>query len=413
MTDSSRKSLRIGEIYTVEIEKAAHGGHFIARHEGAVIFIRHAIPGEIVEVEITEIEKSFFRAEVRAVIEASPHRVQAPCRYAHPGGCGGCDFQHIDYAHQREIKSAVIAEQFARIAKMEIDIEVEEVSASLHWRSRFAATTNAQGELGFKETRSNSVIPIAECPVLISEIDFDTIARESISPNSRVEVALSTQGERTISVAPNRNNRLEKNPPAQIIEGKSALHYEVRTSSQTLKFQVSQGSFWQSNISAPATLVSAVKEFAQVREGDHIIDLYGGVGLFAKALIKDIGATGQIDLVEASSTATRDAQQNFRDHRNVNVHRGDVARVISQFESADVVLLDPPRTGAGQAVLTAIADMAPRSIIYIACDPAALARDTGYLRESGYHLQSIRAFDLFPMTHHIESIALYTADKVS
>ncbi len=413
MTDSSRKSLRIGEIYTVEIEKAAHGGHFIARHEGAVIFIRHAIPGEIVEVEITEIEKSFFRAEVRAVTEASPHRVQAPCRYAHPGGCGGCDFQHIDYAHQREIKSAVIAEQFARIAKMEIDIEVEEVSAPLHWRSRFAATTNAQGELGFKETRSNSVISIAECPVLIPEIDFGTISRDSIPPNSRIEVALSTQGERTISVAPNRNSRLEKNPPAQIIEGKSALHYEVSTSSQTLKFQVSQGSFWQSNISAPATLVSAVKEFAQVREGDHIIDLYGGVGLFAKALIKDIGTTGRIDLVEASSTATRDAQQNFRDHRNVNIHRGDVARVISQFESADVVLLDPPRTGAGQAVLTSIADMAPRSIIYIACDPAALARDTGYLRESGYHLQSIRAFDLFPMTHHIESIALYTADKVS
>ena len=413
MTDSSRKSLRIGEIYTVEIEKAAHGGHFIARHEGAVIFIRHAIPGEIVEVEITEIEKSFFRAEVRAVIGASSHRVQAPCRYAHPGGCGGCDFQHIDYAHQREIKSAVIAEQFARIAKMEIDIEVEEVSAPLHWRSRFAATTNAQGEIGFKETRSNSVIPIAECPVLIPEIDFDTIARESISPNSRIEVALSTQGERTISVAPNRNNRLEKNPPAQIIEGKSALHYEVTTSSETLKFQVSQGSFWQSNISAPATLVDAVKDCAQVREGDHIIDLYGGVGLFAKALIKDIGTTGRIDLVEASSTATRDAQQNFRDHGNVKVHRGDVARVVSQFESADVVLLDPPRTGAGQAVLTAIADMGPRSIIYIACDPAALARDTEYLRESGYHLQSIRAFDLFPMTHHIESIALYTADKVS
>jgi tRNA/tmRNA/rRNA uracil-C5-methylase (TrmA/RlmC/RlmD family) len=413
MTDSSRKSLRIGEIRTVEIEKAAHGGHFIARDVGAVIFIRHAIPGEIVEVEITEIEKSFFRAEVRAVVEASPHRVQAPCRYAHPGGCGGCDFQHIDYAHQRQIKSAVIAEQFARIAKMEIDVEVEEVSAPLHWRSRFAATTNSQGELGFKETRSNSVIPISGCPVLIPEIDFDTIARESITPNSRIEVALSTQGERTISVAPNRNSRLEKNPPAQIVEGKSALHYEVSTSSHALKFQVSQGSFWQSNINAPATLVSAVKDFVQIREGDHIIDLYGGVGLFAKALIQDIGLTGRIDLVEASTTATRDAQQNFRDYGNVNVHRGDVARVISQFESADVVLLDPPRTGAGQAVLAAIADMAPRSIIYIACDPAALARDTGYLRESGYHLQSIRAFDLFPMTHHIESIALYTADKVS
>jgi tRNA/tmRNA/rRNA uracil-C5-methylase (TrmA/RlmC/RlmD family) len=413
MTDSSKKSLRIGEICTVEIEKAAHGGHFIARHEGAVIFIRHAIPGEIVEVEITEAEKSFFRAEIKAVIEASGHRVQAPCQYAHPGGCGGCDFQHIDYAHQRQLKSEVIAEQFARIAKMEVNVEVEEVSSPLHWRSRFAATTNHQGDFGFKETRSNKVIPISHCPVLIPEIDFQSIAKESISPNSRVEVALSTRGERTIAISPVRSNRLEKNPPVEIIEGKTALHYEVMTSSETLKYQVSQGSFWQSNINAPATLVNAVRAYAQVREGDHILDLYGGVGLFAKALVGEVGSTGRIDLVEASTTATRDAQQNFRDYSNVSVHRGDVARVISQFESADIVLLDPPRTGAGQSILSSIADMAPRSIVYIACDPAALARDTGYLRDCGYHLQSIRAFDLFPMTHHIESIAHYTADTVS
>jgi tRNA/tmRNA/rRNA uracil-C5-methylase (TrmA/RlmC/RlmD family) len=199
----------------------------------------------------------------------------------------------------------------------------------------------------------------------------------------------------------------------EIVEGHSALHYEVQTSSGPLKFQVSQGSFWQSNVNAPETLVEAVRGFAQTREGDHIIDLYGGVGLFAKALIAGIGESGRIDLVEASASATRDAQQNFRDYRNVTVHRGDVAQLISHFESADIVLLDPPRTGAGADVLSAIAEMAPRSIIYIACDPAALARDTGYLRDFGYQLHSIRAFDLFPMTHHIESVALYTEVKVS
>ena len=413
MTDSRRKSLRIGEIFTVEIEKVAHGGHFIARHEGVVIFVRHAIPGEIVEVEITALEKSFVRAEIKAIIEPSGHRVLAPCQFAHPGGCGGCDFQHIESAHQRQLKSEVIAEQFARIAKMEIDVEVEEVSSSLHWRTRYAATTNDQSELGFKGTRSHEVIPISHCPVLIPEIDFETIPRDVIKPSSRVEVALSSRGERTISLSPIRSNRLEKNPPVEIVEGHSALHYEVQTSSGPLKFQVSQGSFWQSNVNAPETLVEAVRGFAQTREGDHIIDLYGGVGLFAKALIADIGESGRIDLVEASASATRDAQQNFRDYRNVTVHRGDVAQLISHFESADIVLLDPPRTGAGADVLSAIAEMAPRSIIYIACDPAALARDTGYLRDSGYQLHSIRAFDLFPMTHHIESVALYTEGKVS
>jgi tRNA/tmRNA/rRNA uracil-C5-methylase (TrmA/RlmC/RlmD family) len=413
MTDSRRKSLRIGEIFTVEIEKVAHGGHFIARHEGVVIFVRHAIPGEIVEVEITALEKSFVRAEIKAIIEPSGHRVLAPCQFAHPGGCGGCDFQHIESAHQRQLKSEVIAEQFARIAKMEIDVEVEEVSSSLHWRTRYAATTNNQSELGFKGTRSHEVIPISHCPVLIPEIDFETISRDVFKPSSRIEVALSSRGERTISCSPIRSNRLEKNPPVEIVEGHSALHYEVQTSSGPLKFQVSQGSFWQSNVNAPATLVEAVRGFAQTREGDHIIDLYGGVGLFAKALIAGIGESGRIDLVEANASATRDAQQNFRDYRNVTVHRGDVAQLISHFESADIVLLDPPRTGAGADVLSAIAEMAPRSIIYIACDPAALARDTGYLRDSGYQLHSIRAFDLFPMTHHIESVALYTEVKVS
>lgn len=413
MTDSRRKSLRIGEIFTVEIEKVAHGGHFIARHEGVVIFVRHAIPGEIVEVEITALEKSFVRAEIKAIIEPSGHRVLAPCQFAHPGGCGGCDFQHIEPGHQRQLKSEVIAEQFARIAKMEIDVEVEEVSSSLHWRTRYAATTNNQSELGFKGTRSHEVIPISHCPVLIPEIDFETISRDVFKPSSRIEVALSSRGERTISLSPIRSNRLEKNPPVEIVEGHSALHYEVQTSSGPLKFQVSQGSFWQSNVNAPATLVEAVRGFAQTREGDHIIDLYGGVGLFAKALIAGIGESGRIDLVEANASATRDAQQNFRDYRNVTVHRGDVAQLISHFESADIVLLDPPRTGAGADVLSAIAEMAPRSIIYIACDPAALARDTGYLRDSGYQLHSIRAFDLFPMTHHIESVALYTEVKVS
>jgi len=413
MTDSSKKSLRIGEICTVEIEKVAHGGHFIARHEGAVIFIRHAIPGEIVEIEITALEKSFFRGEIRAVVEPSRFRVQAPCRFAHPGGCGGCDFQHVEYSHQRQLKSDVIAEQFARIAKMEIDIEVEEVSSPLHWRTRYAATTNNRSELGFKGTRSHAVIPISDCPVLVPEIDFETIPRDRITPDARVEVALSSRGERTISLSPTRTSRLEKNPPVSILEGNSAMQYEVETTSGTLKFQVSQGSFWQSNLNAPATLVEVVRKFAETQEGDHIIDLYGGVGLFAKALIAGIGTTGHIDLVEASASATRDAQQNFRDHHNVTVHRGDVAQVISQFKSADIVLLDPPRTGAGQSVLSAIAEMAPRSIIYIACDPAALARDTGYLRDFGYHLHSIRAFDLFPMTHHVESVALYTSGKVS
>jgi tRNA/tmRNA/rRNA uracil-C5-methylase (TrmA/RlmC/RlmD family) len=407
MTESTRKKLHIGEIFRVEIEKVAHGGHFIARHEGAVIFVRHAIPGEIVEVEITGIEKSFARADVVAVIEASSARQLPPCQYA--GRCGGCDFQHINPARQRELKSEVIAEQFARIAKMEIDVEVEEVSQPLHWRSRYAATTNNQGELGFIAQRSNSVIPISSCPILIPEIDLSTIASDRIGSHKRVEVAISTSGERSVAIMDTRNERTSQRAKPTIIEGGAAMSYSVKD----VEYQVSQQSFWQSNINAPAALVDAVLAFAQFKSGDHLLDLYGGVGLFAGAALNLVGAGGRIDIVEGSSSATSDARSNFSAATNVHVHTGDVADEIRKFNRADVIVLDPPRTGAGKSVIENLAELQARAVIYVACDPAALARDTAYLAESGYHLEDIRAFDLFPMTHHIETIALYTNRKVS
>jgi tRNA/tmRNA/rRNA uracil-C5-methylase (TrmA/RlmC/RlmD family) len=413
MTESKRKTLEIGQILRVEIEKVAHGGHFIARHEGAVIFVRHGIPGEIVEVEITSLDKSFARGDVIAVLESSPSRVKPPCHYARPDGCGGCDFQHISYERQRELKAEVIAEQFARIAKMEIGLEVEEISGPLHWRTRFAATSNSRGELGFKSARSSNIIPISSCPVLLPEIDFPTLREVQILPQRRVEVSLSTEGERTIGQSELRSTRNEKNPPVEIIEGRSPLHYEVVADNQSLRYQVSQGSFWQSNISAPDALVGAILKFAQLRQGDHLLDLYGGVGLFAGAVLDSVGPGGRIDIVEASRSATRDAAKNFEGISHVKIHTGDVATEIKKFKRADIVLLDPPRTGAGSGTIAAIAAIEPRSIIYIACDPASLARDTGYLREHGYHLHDIRAFDLFPMTHHVECVALYRAGEVS
>jgi tRNA/tmRNA/rRNA uracil-C5-methylase (TrmA/RlmC/RlmD family) len=407
MTETTRKTLQIGEILRVEIEKVAHGGHFIARHEGAVIFVRHAIPGEIVEVEITGLEKSFARAVVLAVIEASPERTEAPCHFA--GSCGGCDFQHIDIAYQRKLKSDVIAEQFARIAKMEINVEVEEVSTPLHWRTRYAASTSASGEAGFKGSRSNAVIPISSCPVLIPEIDFPTLPFDQISADQRIEVAFDSSGNRTVATLSQRSGRTAERAVPKIVEGKNQLHYSVRE----FNYQVSQSSFWQSNINAPDVLVDTLLKFAQFKAGDHLLDLYGGVGLFAGAALPILGAGGRIDIVEGSSSATADARVNFNGGENVFIHTGDVVKEMRKFKRADVIVLDPPRTGAGKPVIEKAVQLQARAIIYVACDPAALARDTTYLNEGGYHLQDIRAFDLFPMTHHIESIALYTPREVS
>ncbi len=407
MTESQRKTLQIGEILRVEIEKVAHGGHFIARYEGAVIFVRHAIPGEIVEVKITGLDKSFARADVVAVLEPSPDRTTPPCRYS--GSCGGCDFQHIEIAHQRQLKSEVIAEQFARIAKMEIDIAVEEISSPLHWRTRYAASTNERGEAGFKASRSNAVIPISSCPILLPEIDFPTLPYENISAGQRIEVAIGSDGSRSIARMKERVSRTSERAVPEIIEGTSELKYQVGERT----YRVSQASFWQSNINAPQALVDAVMAFADVNAGDHLLDLYGGVGLFAGAALPSVGAGGRIDIVEGSSSATRDAAINFDEVSNVHIHTGDVVRALKKFKRADVVILDPPRTGAGKDVIEILATLAVRSIVYVACDPAALARDTTYLKDVGYHLEQLRAFDLFPMTHHIESIALFTLSKVS
>jgi tRNA/tmRNA/rRNA uracil-C5-methylase (TrmA/RlmC/RlmD family) len=195
----------------------------------------------------------------------------------------------------------------------------------------------------------------------------------------------------------------------RLTEGVDIAHYKVGDKT----FEVSQKSFWQSHKDAPATLTEAVLEYSGTRQGDQVLDLYGGVGLFTAVLLPLVGERGSVDLVEGSKFATGDASRNFAAAKNVNIVTGDVAKVITRFPRADVVVLDPPREGAGRDVIENLARIAPRTIVYVACDPAALARDTAYLRDAGYALDAIRAFDLFPMTHHIECIAKFIPSKVS
>jgi len=404
MSSPKRTTLAVGQKIRVTIEKVAHGGHFIARFEGAVIFVRHAIPGEECDIEITSTGSSFNRADVVEVITASGDRVSAPCRFAHRSGCGGCDFQHISLPRQRNLKSDVITEQFSRIAKMEVDVEVEEVSGPLGWRTRCSAVTTKAGALGFYQARSHKIIPVDDCRILVPEMRYSELAQRGAKGDQRIEISISNTGERTIATA---NSRDES--PLRISDGPDITHYTVGENS----FEVSQKSFWQSHKDAPRVLTDAVLQYAQAREGDHVLDLYGGVGLFAASFLTLIGETGSVDIVEGSKSATADASRNFAGKNNVHIHTGDVARLITRFSQADVIVLDPPREGAGKDVITHCAQLKPRTIVYVACDPAALARDTGYLRDAGYQLESMRAFDLFPMTHHIESVAKFVPGKVS
>lgn len=404
MASNKSSALKTGDLLQVTIEKVAHGGHFIARHDGAVIFVRHAIPGEKCTIQITSTGSSFNRADVVSVEAPSEFRVQAPCSFAHRNSCGGCDFQHISVDHQRTLKSDVIAEQFSRIAKMDLRVDVEEVGESTHWRTRAIATTDRNGKLGFYKSRSHSIAPVTDCIICVESMNFSEIASRDLKGDVRVEISASNTGERSIALAPTRGE--EK---ARLTEGPAVLHEDVLGKS----LEVSQESFWQSHKKAPEVLTQAVLDFAQLKTGEHVLDLYGGVGLFSAAIVEAVGPAGHVDLIEGSKVATADAARNFAAFSNLTIATGDVVKLLPRITAADVVVLDPPRDGAGKEAVAHIARLAPRAIVYVACDPAALARDTAYLADHSYSLVKVRAFDLFPMTHHIECVALYARAEVS
>jgi len=354
----------VGDRVELEIGPVAHGGHFVARHEGQVVFVRHALPGEKVTVEITEDDGRFLRGDAVEVAEPSPHRVPPPCPYAGPGRCGGCDFQHVTVEEQRRLKASVVQEQLSRLAGLERPVSVEEVPPAdgLAWRSRMQYVHLPDGGRGLRKHRSHEVVPIDRC--LIAHPD----ARE-----------------------PDQGTVVER----------------VETAAGTGDFEVAADGFWQPHVEAPRTLVECVLGMLQPQPGESVLDLYAGVGLFAAFLADAVGPTGSVVAVEGDRTASRHARANLAAYSWARSIAGRVDRALHRgLGAADLVVLDPPRVGAKRQVVRSIAGLHPRAVAYVACDPAALARDVGYFAEHGYALADLRAFDLFPMTHHIECVAL-------
>ena len=381
--------MQIGDRIDVDVTAIAHGGHCVARHEGQVIFVRHAIPGERVTVEITDITRSFARGNCVVVIDSSPHRVKAPCRYATPHGCGGCDFQHVDLSHQRALKSQIIAEQFKRLAKMEVEVEVEEVLPTLHWRNRMEFTVSDNSKLGLFASRSSQIVEIEQCLIASAEIDIPMINQRRLPKGKRVDVAITSSGLQEISIEGRENFALIKEKVGDV------------------EFSLNPLSFWQSHKAAPELLSRVVRELSDPQPGDHVFDLYGGVGLFAAALLPEVGAGGRITIIESDDNAITDAKRNFAEEDRVEVVHGRVEKALKKYVAANLVILDPPRSGAGASVIEAVVSLKPRAIVYVACDPASLARDTAYLKERGFALHTLRAFDLFPMTAHMECVARF------
>jgi tRNA/tmRNA/rRNA uracil-C5-methylase (TrmA/RlmC/RlmD family) len=277
------------------------------------------------------------------------------------------------------------------LAQLGFDLKVSAVEPAdgLHWRTRMDFAVSANGKIGFFGARSNEVIEIKDCLIADERMNVEELSSRQWKSDARVEVAVSSTNE--VSVM--RSGR-SISGPTQIVE-------QVGGNS----FKISPSAFWQSHRAAPVELVKAALSQLGVKPADHVLDLYSGVGLFAAAILKEISDRGFVTLIESDKTAVADARRIFLNKENVKIFQGLVAQQLPIVKRADLILLDPPRTGAGDVVIKQMVKFKPRKIVYVACDPAALARDAKTLADLGYKLDHIEAFDLFPMTQHIECVA--------
>lgn len=388
--------MNVADHITLVITSMAHGGEAIGRHDGQVVFVRGAIPGEEVIAEVTEApeHRRFLRARTVEVLTPSPARVSPPCRYA--TRCGGCDWQYIAVDAQRRLKAQVIAEQLTRIGKEPSgrwsDLSVEALpgdSTGLHWRTRMRYAVDAEGRAGLRAHHSHDVVPIQECLIAAPGIGGAAVLSRDWAGVAEV-LAVQPQGD------------------AVVLPDPRAGEVKVRQSAAGREWTFDATAFWQVHVGAPDMLVDAVRVALTPMPGEHLLDLYAGVGLFAGALVDALGPGGRIDMVEGDEVAVKGALRSLHDAPTIHVHHDRVDRWLRRgpLKTCDLVVLDPPRSGAGREVMERIHSLSPRAVAYVACDPAALARDVATARALGWQMTSLRAFDLFPMTHHVECVAL-------
>ncbi|MBM7800682.1 tRNA/tmRNA/rRNA uracil-C5-methylase (TrmA/RlmC/RlmD family) [Microlunatus panaciterrae] len=402
------------EVGPLRIGPVAHGGHCVARHDGRVIFVRHGLPGELVRVLITDQGTGrFWRGDVIEVIEASEDRVTPPCPISGPGGCGGCDFQHVALAAQRRLKAAVVAEQLHHLARIDWTGTVEPVPTTggqgaepsgLGWRTRMRYHVDAAGRLGMHRHRSHEVIPLPDQGCAIAA-ESSGLTDRHWPPGAEVQVVRATSGPVVLVNGRTLGEETQGGPAP--VGGQRRPTVSVTERAVDRDWRVRADGFWQVHPAAADLLVRTVLEGLRPRPGEQAFDLYSGVGLFAGALA-DAGC--RVWAVESGRSAVADARHNLADVADrVKLVAGRVDQRLAQLPGrSDLVVLDPPRSGAGRAVMQAIAARRPRSVAYVACDPAALGRDLGTAHDLGYDPESIRAFDLFPMTQHVECVAILT-----
>ncbi len=407
---------------TVRLDGLAHGGDAVGRlPDGKACFVAYGIPGETVVVDITEERKRFARGTVVDVVEASPHRVPAPCPHFGAGQCGGCRLQHIDPAHQADLLRQVVTDQLERIGKLADPPVAPTVRPhggdGLGYRITSRMAPDADGRLGFRRAGSHDIKPIDMCPLL----EPATAATRAAAGDDwrgveEVVIRADANGRGTLEIHPGSEG-LPSLPPGDVaavvinsarpvpLRGDPIL--TERVGGRT--FQVSPSSFFQSSRAGAEALVHLVREAAAVESGDTVLDLYAGVGLFSAFLAADGGA---VTAVETGKSEAQDAAANVAD-LDVEVLQGRAEHVVedlvAEHRRADVVVVDPPRRGIGEEMARRVSQLTRRRIVYVSCDPASLARDAGVLTQAGWRLATAVPVDQFTHTAHVEIVASFDA----
>jgi tRNA/tmRNA/rRNA uracil-C5-methylase (TrmA/RlmC/RlmD family) len=412
-----------GDLGELEVGPVAHGGHCVARLRvpgedgpGRVVFVRHALPGERVVARLTDAgpKARFWRADAVEVLDASPDRVESAWPEAGPGGVGGGELAHVRLDAQRAWKSAVLSEQLQRLARVERSVAVralpgDDERGGLGWRTRVGFLADREGRAGMRRFRSHDVLPVTAMPLMSDALaDLDLLGRRW-APGARIEAVAPAGGDAPVVLVDDQPFDLRRGKADPRPNARSAVREQVRVGEREWAYRVAAAGFWQVHREAPAALTGAVLGALGDVDGARVLDLYSGAGLFTLPLADAVGDAGSVVAVEGDARAVRDARRNLHDRPQVELHGGDVAGALASGVAGagvDAVVLDPPRVGAGRDVVQAVAGLAPRRVVYVACDPAALARDVAYLAEEGYALADVTGYDLFPMTHHVEAVAV-------
>lgn len=386
---------------TLDIRTVVAGGDGLARSdEGKVVFVAGGLPGERVQAQVVETRRDFDRAVAVDVLEPSPHRTVPPCPFVE-AGCGGCDWQHVAPEGQRALKAEIAADALRRLAKLEIEVDPGPALPDTGYRTTLRGLA-VDGRFALRHRGSHDPVPVGPC--LVAHPLVDELVVEGRFPDGEVVLRAGVRtGERLVVVA---------GDPAEVVvpdgvrvvsvqelaDGRRAWFHEEAAGR---RWRVSARSFFQSRPDGAEALVAAVGAALDGALGPdaHLVDLYGGVGLFAGPL-----ATGPVTLVESSASAVADARVNLSDHR-AKVVRGDASRWRGRRAAA--VVADPPRAGLGtQGVRTVVASGADR-LALVSCDAASLGRDARLLADAGFELRSAALVDLFPHTSHLEVVTRF------